>query len=182
MPPKKSSVPLKQIDGDALAWHVYKFVFPAAFALLPGQMDTPQARAQLVAIGFQESEFIARQQGGTKGREGQGPAKSFWQFERAGGVAELIDSPVTRPYLAQVCIALGYLSLTPASLHEAMEHNDTLACVMARLLLWKDPRTMPESTQPEKGWTIYLERWRPGKPHPDRWPANFERAWSVIRA
>lgn len=167
--------------NEALLWHVYRFAFPAAFALLPGQMDSPQARAQLLAIGLQESEFTARQQGGTRKKEGQGPAKSFWQFEKNGGVAELLDNASTRPYLVSVCHTLGYLTLTPSSLHESMEHNDTLACCMARLLLWIDPRLMPDSTQAAKGWQIYLDRWRPGKPHPEKWPANFERAWAMIR-
>lgn len=168
--------------NEELLWHIYTYVFPAAFALLPGRMDTPQARAQLIAIGLQESGFIARQQGGTRKKPGQGKAKSFWQFEKNGGAKEVLVDITTRPILTPICDALGYPSWTARELHEAMEHNDTLATVMARLLLWKDPRSMPESTQAEKGWSIYLDRWRPGQPHHDHWHANFTYAWELIRA
>ena len=169
------------VNIDAVIWHVYRYIFPATFALLPGQMDSPTARAMLLAIALQESAGFARQQGGTKIREGEGPAKGLWQFERKGGCAEVLEADL-RPFVLSVCENLGYPAPTFNSLHEAIEHNDVLACALARLLLWKDPRLMPDSTQPGKGWQIYLDRWRPGKPHPDKWPANFARAWEIIRA
>ena len=165
-----------------LAWHVRTWTIPEALSLLPGKMDSPAARAQMLAIGFQESGFIARQQGGTKRTPGDGPAKSFWQFERNGGVAELLDTPSTSMVLKPICALLGYPRVSRADLHEAMEHNDVLAAVMARLLLWKDPRVMPEQSEAAKGWAIYLARWRPGEPHPSHWSANFNAAWGMVRA
>ena len=43
--------------------YVARHVLPAAFALLPPQMDSPQARAMLMAIGWQESRFSHRRPG-----------------------------------------------------------------------------------------------------------------------
>lgn len=175
-------VKARLVGVNELAWYVHTWVLPAALALLPGKMDTPQARAEMLAIGYQESGFVARQQGGTKKTPGQGPAKSFWQFERMGGVAELLDTPSTAAILTPICDLLGYPRWTPTDLHEAMEHNDVLAAVMARLLLYRDPRQMPESNEIAKGWEIYVARWRPGKPHPQTWPAHFAAGWEMVRA
>lgn len=168
--------------NSELLWHVHSYIIPAAFALLPGRMSSREAHAMLLAIGLQESNFVARQQGGTKRTEGLGPAKSWWQFERNGGVKELLESSDTASVLGSVCDVLGYPVRTPASLHEAMEHNDVLAACMARLLLWRDPRTMPSKSAPVKGWAIYIERWRPGAPHPDTWKGYFENAWEIVDA
>jgi hypothetical protein len=167
--------------NDEFIWHLCTHTIPATMDLLPGRMDSPQARAMLLAIGLQESGFVARQQGGTKKTPGEGPAKSWWQFERRGGVQELLDAVDTAPVLTPICSLLGYPEWTANALHEAMEHNDTLACVMARLLLWRDPSLMPESNQADLGWTIYLRRWRPGRPHPRTWSAHFARAWTFVR-
>lgn len=168
--------------NEEVIWHVASYVVPAAMSLLPGKMDTQEARAEILSIGRQESGFIARQQGGTKKVPGEGPAKSWWQFERKGGVEELLSDQRTSPILVPICHVLGYPDTSSASLHEAMEHNDTLACVMARLLLWIDPRSMPKESESKKGWEIYLARWRPGKPHPGTWEDNFKYAWSVMRS
>ena len=178
------------MDSSEVVWHIWRHIFPAAFSLLPGKMDTPQARAQVLAIGFQESDFVARQQGGTRRKAGQGPAKGFWQFEKAGGCPELLE-PGLAVYTLTACAALGYPNPTAADLHEAIEHNDVLALIGARLLLYKDPRTMPESTQVDKGWQIYVARWRPGAVTEggrravearERWTGSFHRAWEILRA
>lgn len=177
---------MHRVMNSELIWHVHTFVFPAAFSLLPGKMDSPEARAEMLAIGLHESGFIARQQGGTRKTAGQGPAKSFWQFEKMGGAAELLDTPTTRAILTPILDVLGYPEWTPGALHEAMEHNDTLAAVMARLLLWKDPRAMALQHEVAKGYAIYLARWRPNpdaaKKHEKDWMKNFQIAWSIVRA
>jgi hypothetical protein len=169
-----------------LTWHIYTHTLPAALSLLPGKMDSPQARAQMMAIGLHESGFVARQQGGTKKKPGEGPAKSFWQFEKNGGVAECLTDPIIKPILLPILDLLGYPRWTAADIHEAMEHNDTVAAVMTRLLLWKDPRTMAESNEPQKGYVIYLARWRPNpdaaKRHAPEWPGHFKSAWEIVRA
>jgi hypothetical protein len=165
--------------ADDLLWHVHRHVIPAALSLLPGGMDSLEARAMLLAIGLQESGFNARVQGGHGTTAGTGPAHGFWQFERAGGVAEVLQR--TTHVVEPICQTLLYTP-TARVIHMAMSDNDVLAAVFARLLLWLDPLAMPGSEDHAKGWTIYLRNWRPGKPRPNAWPANFVRAWETVRA
>lgn len=167
--------------NEELIWFIYKNIVPAALSLLPGRMDSAEARANIMAIGMQESEFIARQQGGTARKSGSGPAKSFWQFEKKGGVQELLSNETTRPILIPVLNILGYPEWTAEALHEAMEHNDVLACVMARLLLYIDPQELADSMEVWKAWRMYLRRWRPGLERPKPWPKNYDKAWALIR-
>lgn len=147
-------------------------IIPAALSLLPQKMDTPNARAMLVAIGLQESRFLHRQQVG-------GPARGFWQFERAG-LHGVMTHSATREPLADVMRRMRYGSivwqLEPFSV--AITHNDVLACVVARLLLWTLPEALPERAQPSLGWEQYLDAWRPGRPHPESWEALYEEAWA----
>lgn len=149
-------------------------VIPAALSLLPAQMDTPAARAMLVAIGLQESRFLHRQQVG-------GPARGFWQFERAG-VHGVMTHSATRAPLTEAMRRLRYASILgqiePAQ--AAIAHNDILACVFARLLLWTVPGVLPSRLDPAEGWQQYLDGWRPGKPHPESWESFFEEAWTRV--
>jgi hypothetical protein len=149
------------------------WTLPAALALLPPRLDSPPARALLVAIGLQESEFRARRQ------QPRGPARGFWQFELAGGVAGVLthaaSAPLIHPILETLCV-------TPAAnaCHVAIEHNDVLAAVFARLLLWTVPGTLPGPDDPAGGWHQYLRGWRPGAPRPESWVVNYRRAWAAI--
>lgn len=60
--------------------------------------------------------------------------------------------------------------------HAALEHDDVLAAAFARLLLWTDPFRLPTKSDAAGGWDLYLRTWRPGKPHPARWPARYAAA------
>lgn len=157
--------------------HVLTHVIPAAFALLPAQMASPEAVAMLVAIGLQESKFAHRRQGGG------GPARGFWQFERGGGVRGVMTHPSTRASLNDALKALSFESQIGRSieLHEVVEHNDTVACIFARLLLWTLPADLPTCDQPEVGWNQYLAAWRPGEPRHDSWPTHYTTAWAGLR-
>ncbi len=154
--------------------NVASYVFPATFALLPGAMDTPEARALLLAIGLQESRFEFRKQVG-------GPAHGFWQFEKGGGVHGVLVGDATARHVIHVCEELCYLP-TEARCYEAIEHNDVLACALARLLLWTLPGLLADRGSPDKGWMQYLAAWRPGKPGPDRWAENWQQAGALITA
>lgn len=168
--------------NDELVWHIREHTIPAALALLPGRMDSPEARAMLLAVGLQESDFNARIQGGRGTRAGTGPARGFWQFERAGGVAEILSAPTTSVLVVPIC-RMFLFDPKPAVVHDAIAYHDVLACVFARLLLYRDPRPMPHDTEAEKGWDIYLRNWRPGAPRPAAWlgPAgSFATAWTVV--
>jgi hypothetical protein len=165
--------------------HVHGSVIPDALALLPGRMTSHEARAMMLATGLQESEFNARRQGGHGVRPGNGPARGFWQFEKLGGVLEILTATDTRPYVLPVLDLLLYgpqatRAQEAATCHAAIEHNDVLAAVFARLLLWRDPRSLPGPLHADVGWAIYLARWRPGKPHPATWPGYYEQAWKIV--
>ena len=157
--------------NDELLYHMHKFVLPSALALLPGRMDSPEARAMLLAIGLQESGFNHR-------RQVNGPARGFWQFEK-NGTRGVLTHPGTSPVLVPVMHTLRY-STDLTEVFAALEHNDTLACIFARLLLWTSPHEMPSAVGADAGWNIYLQTWRPGKPRHDDWGENFQAAWEML--
>lgn len=128
------------------------------------------ARVLVMAIAGQESRWSARRQIG-------GPARSYWQFEKGGGVAGLFR--VTPRPLGAVCAACD-VPFDAATVFEAMAWHDTLACAMARLLLWTDPAPLPAAADAAGGWTYYLRTWRPGAPHPETWAAVHDQARAAI--
>lgn len=152
--------------------NIEAFIFPATFALLPKVMDTPEARAMLLAIGLQESQFEARRQ------MGEGPARGFWQFEKGGGVKGVLTHTATRLLAEHVCAELCYLP-SVESCYVAIEHNDVLACAFARLLLWTLPGRLPKRFMHPEAWLQYKAAWRPGRPHEAMWKGNFTHAWDL---
>jgi len=153
------------------------FVYPAAFALLPPEMDAPEARALMVAIGFQESGFSDRYQVLDSGVKGAG--RGFYQFELGGGVAGVLAHPSTRAIALHVLNELHYPP-DARSCYVALEHSDILAACFARLLLRTDRDDLPGPSGALRAWKIYERTWRPGTPHYDSWTANHARAWSLV--
>lgn len=147
------------------------FVLPAAFSLLPTNMKSLEASRQLLAIGFQESKFNHRVQI-------NGPARGFWQFEKAGGVRGVLSHPATKSIAKHVLKELKYDYSSPefleALVYEALEHNDVLAAVFARLLMWTHEDPLPKTQ--EEGWKQYIETWRPGKPKHKTWITSWANA------
>lgn len=133
----------------------------AALAMLPPQMDTPAARVMLVAIGLQESRMLHRRQLVGSPPRPTGPAVSFWQFEQGGGCAGVLRHKASRYWMHDVCRRLG-VQPTPAALWASMERDDVLAAAAARLLLFTDPKRLPELTDMLGAWDLYLRVWRPG--------------------
>lgn len=154
---------------------IHAHVLPAALSLLPPEMDTPEARAMLLAIGLQESRFEHRRQAG-------GPARGFWQFERGGGVLGVVTHPSTKAHMDTATCALRYDGMIhcPEDLYDAIEHNDVLACVCARLLLWSLPARLPRREEHAMGFAQYLQAWRPGRPHPSTWAGYYAQAWELV--
>lgn len=150
----------------------HQILTPAMQLLADPRFDAPLARVELVAIGLQESGLRHRIQ------QPNGPARSWWQFERNGGVAEVMAHPATGTRLRPIVALLGY-QFDKYALHTAMADNDLLGAVMARLLLFIDPRPLPTTAQ--QGWDQYLARWRPGKPHRSTWDDNWGTAVSTIK-
>lgn len=149
--------------------YVSATVYPAAIALLPERMDSLEAKAMVLAIGSQESGFAHRKQVG-------GPAQGFWQFE-TGGVNGVLSHPATKPVIEAI---LPAIVVKPWEVYDALIYHDVLACVMARLLLWTYPAALPKRDNLAGGWNQYLDCWRPGKPHREVWPGNFDKAWQIV--
>lgn len=146
-------------------------VLNAAMSLLPTSMDSLEARAMLYAIARQESRLTYRRQIG-------GPARGFWQFEQSGGVRGVVMHAATRPLLLPVLERLRYDEHVP-TLYAVIEHNDILAAVFARLLLYTVPQRLPGPDDADEGLRQYLWAWRPGMPHPETWAGFYREAWAA---
>lgn len=172
--------------------HIHRFTVPAAYALLPPQMHSDHATAMLLAIGLQESVFTAR-------RQHPGPARGFWQFELKGALRGVLEHQATKAYAAVVIDALHYRvpkGAAPArqalELYEAITHNDTLACCLARLLLWTLPKPLPNPDDTDGAFRQYIEAWQPGAyehgTEGERirirsvWRHNYAEAWTRVYA
>lgn len=83
--------------------------------------------------------------------------------------------------LNAVCRALD-IPCNTLDVFEAMAWNDTLACAMARLLLWTDPAKLPAVGDKEEAWNYYLRCWRPGLPHPETWSSLYDESLAAIVA
>ena len=155
---------LKQIRASAIA---------PALALLPAKMSGRRAEQMLLSIGLQESRFEHRRQ------MGNGPARGFWQFEKGGGVRGVLLYPTTKALAVSVCQARG-VAPTADAVHAALEHDDVLAAVFARLLLWTDPAPLPAVGEVQQAWALYIRTWRPGKPHRNTWDAFYMQAMEEL--
>ena len=82
----------------------------------------------------------------------------------------------TKPIIEKI---LPMLVVKPWECYEAITNNDVLACIFARLLLWTHPQALPKRGDVAGAWAYYLDLWRPGKPHHELWPGNFERGWKA---
>jgi len=142
---------------------------------LTGIVPTQKARVLTMAIAGQESRWAHRLQVPVA------YARGFWQFERGGGVAGVLSHPGSRGKIAAVCADL-LISCDVATVYEAIAWNDTLAASMARLLLFTDPRPLPEIGDVDGGWSYYLANWRPGAPHPETWPARHATARELVNS
>jgi hypothetical protein len=136
--------------------------------VLPGRFASEAATVMLLAIGLQESRFLHRQQIG-------GPARSYWQFERGGGVVGVLTHRATLRYAKAVCTLRG-IEPTADAVYAAMLLDDLLGCAFARLLLFSDPKPLPEPGQIVTSWDYYIRNWRPGKPHRGTWDNLYSRA------
>jgi len=141
--------------------------------LLPSLSWSADVCILLLAIGLQESGLLYRRQ------HNQGPAKGLWQFEAGGGVKGVMTHAASRELAQQVAAARGVAWLRPA-VWDALETDDVFACCMARLLLWTDPKAVPRRGDIEGAYATYEWNWRPGKPHKQDWPANYQKAVQAV--
>jgi hypothetical protein len=150
-----------------------RHVIPAAYGLLPAPMASREATALVLTIAQQESGCRHR-------RQVRGPARSLWQFEKAGLVG-VRTHRASGPHVAAALSALCYSAdLSINHLYVAIEHNDLLGAIFARLLLWTLPDELPARDEPDRAWDQYVRAWRPGRPHPQTFAAHFSRAWECV--
>lgn len=152
-------------------------IIPALSELASGGIpDTPAARRFLLAIAMQESNLANRRQVGAGGVE-NGPAVSFWQFEKGGGCRGVLTHRLSENHMRFICSSYN-IEPTEAALWEAMRYNDIVAAAAARLLVYTLPSKLP--TTAADGWAQYLAAWRPGKPHPEKWAECWAMASRVV--
>lgn len=151
---------------------VLRDVIVPALALLPDKLRSPRAQVMLLTIAQQESDLAARRQANN------GPARGLWQFER-GGVNGVMGHPASEPLLVRACAGLG-VPFQLAAIHAALETSDTLACIVARLLLYTLPQPLPPIGYTDGAWRQYIEAWRPGKPRPLTWSRNYQTAIGAL--
>ena len=154
-----------------------------ALSLLDPKLDAPAARAMLICIALQESGLRARRQMLEAGKpwweSRPGAANGLFMFERDGGVRGVMRHPAASAIVLPVIDALLY-PRDPYAVHEALIHNDVLACVLARALLYSVPDALPGPNDPGKGWVQYVSAWRPCKPHVEPWANNYRTAWATV--
>lgn len=155
---------------------LYNECVTPALAFLPPVMDSVPARIILGATTIQESDLRTRRQTG-------GPAVSFWQFEKIG-IKEVLINPKTAAIAADAC---KFHNCEPSvnAVYEKFKlpEGDILAAIFARLNYWRVRDPLPKHNTPvaeSAYWLYYKNTWRPGKPHLDRWPRSFWRAYGAI--
>ena len=147
----------------------------AGLALLPSAMSSREARVMLYAIGLQESRFEHRFQIVKFNPGRKGPARGFWQFERGGGCKGVVEHPASRFWMHRVCVRQN-IPFNATELWKQIEHDDALAAIAARLLLFTDPKALPGLLNPGGAWNLYVRTWRPGKPHRKTWDEFHQQA------
>jgi hypothetical protein len=151
----------------------------AWYTALPGwNIPTDdRARVLMLSIAGQESSWSDRVQ------QGNGPAHGYWQFERAGGVKGVLTHPATYKLATAACVAAGVPSdAAHAWGLMATEKGDHLAVAFARLLLWTDSAALPQLGQSHAAWNYYVGLWRPGRPRPGDWGANYTAAMAATKS
>jgi hypothetical protein len=150
------------------------FIIPAALRLLPEKMDSPAAKALLLATAFQESKITYREQV-------NGPARGLWQFEE-NGIYNLRRHPRAQRHFTDFLYKLLYREkLSDAEILIAITHNDILAAGIARLNYWVLPVPLPMEKDFTQSWGQYLAAWNPGRPRQNMWELNYTTGWNLVR-
>lgn len=155
-------LPLPIAPADAI-----RCVIRPGLALLPARMDSADAIALVLAIMLQESALAHRWQVIDLNRpQVKGPARGLAQLELGthasrGGVWGIFLHPASRPHLSRACNTLR-VRFHPEPIWRALETNDHLSAVCARLLLWTDASPLPAMADAATTFRYYLRNWRPG--------------------
>ncbi|BBP84889.1 MULTISPECIES: hypothetical protein [unclassified Pseudomonas] len=150
-----------------------RLVIEPALALLPDEMNSPEAQLMLLAIALQESGLEKRPLV-------TGGPHSYWQSESPDEMVHFVlRCPVTRDVAVEVCDA-RQVPPVDERVRVALGHDDTLAAAFARLLLWSDPARLPALDEVEASWDLYIRTWRTPDPRPELWPEHHARAAQVV--
>jgi hypothetical protein len=149
-------------------------VLPAAYALLPRELRTPEAARLILAVGAHASGFHVRRLAYAS------PKRGYWLLG-VDQVAEVLRFSKGRGPLVNAARELGYgiLTMERGVLQAALEHNDCLGFVVARCLL---PPAVEALQGSGEAWAMYRELWRPSAAAADgsRWAAHYDAAGAVL--
>jgi len=144
---------------------------------------TPKGNVLVMTCAGQESLWKSRRQIriGQYHPQSVG-ARSYWQMESTWGGPVAINDVIqdTPRQLFAICEDLE-IPTDELSLYEACAWNDTLACALARLLLWSDPAPLPEVGDKQGSWDYYRRNWKPGVPHPSTWSARYDASLAAMQ-
>lgn len=141
------------IDLPATPQTVLAKVIVPALALLPSQMDTPEARVPVLAFGAQESGYQTRKQDG-------GPAHGLWQCEQPI-MQLLLDNRAVEVPIRNLCSARAVAPVS-SDMYLAVATDDVFAAGIARLILWCDLAPLPALGDAEGAFETYIRVWGPG--------------------
>lgn len=94
-----------------------------------------------------------------------GPATGLWQFERGGGVWEVLNLAKIAPIFKTLCGRAGIRAEADAVWRFfTTPQSDELAAAAARLVIYLDPAPIPPATlaSAAAASAYYHRRWRPG--------------------
>jgi hypothetical protein len=170
---------------------------PNAEQLAPGIPWSPAACVLIGAICLQES-------GGENVQQvAAGPAKGFPQFE-VEAIRELLENPASASQALSAVRASGILGNdagaasvsggadggapldSPSQIATVVWTNflnfPELQICLARLMLWDNPNPLPDVGDCAGAWNYYTATWRPGKPRPGDWDANYAASLTALSA
>lgn len=151
----------------------------ALAATLELPLASPEAELQILATAVHETGLRTRVQ------DGGGPGRSFWQLE--AGIDALYDHATGRDLMADaVETEFGgqHPVVAPVRLLRCALSDPTmdgLACNLARLILWLDPRPLPGVGDEDAAWTCYRRVWRPGAERRAAWHADYAVTLASVR-
>ena len=156
---------------DRRRWVLAHAITPA-LSELPDLPSEAAAVQMLLTIAGVESGCLYRRQFPVP------HAMGLWQFERAGGVAGVLTHRATQA-LARKAVERRGIGPDAGAVWKALEQDDVLAGIFARLLLLTDPPALPVSDVAARA--CYLRTWRPGKPcSAAKWSQSWEMARTAI--
>lgn len=175
-----------QLDLPASPTSVLAGALQPALVYLPGKMAKPNALAQVLTTGLQESDGFR-----TRLQYQGGPARGFWQNERGGGVKGVMTHPASRDFAVMLC-NIRQVIPTIDAVYTSLALDDVLAAGLARLLYWTDSSPLPTLGDHEGAFAIYVNVWRPGAftrgdasqraALKAKWAANYALALAAIAA